>query len=190
MSSPYAQGRQVHLRPIGMPDAPLFVRWMNDPDVTRYLARVLPMTMEEEQEWIRKRAEDRSSLVLMIVASPDDAPIGSVGLHAISYLNRRATFGIQIGEREYWNRGFGSEATELMLEIGFERLNLNRVELDVYETNQRAIHVYERAGFRTEGIARQARFWNGRYEDIRRMAVLAEEWRANRSLVAGEVCQT
>jgi RimJ/RimL family protein N-acetyltransferase len=186
----YARGQRLYLRPIEAGDATLFVRWLNDPDVSQYLARSLPLTMEEEQAWIRNRAGDRENLVLVIAAREGARPIGSTGLHAISAVDRKAVFGIQIGEKEYWNRGFGSEATELMVEIAFQRLNLNRVELDVYDTNPRAIRVYERAGFRTEGLARQARFRNGQYVDIRRMAVLAEEWRAKRSPATCEVCQT
>jgi RimJ/RimL family protein N-acetyltransferase len=186
----YARGQRLFLRPVEAGDAALLVRWLNDPEVTQYLARTFPLTMEEEQAWIRNRAGDEKNLVLMIVAREGRRPVGTTGLHALSAVDRKAVFGIQIGEKDCWNRGLGTEATDLMLELAFQRLNLNRVELDVYDTNPRAIRVYERAGFRTEGLARQARFQNGQYVDIRRMAVLAEEWRAKRSPVASEVCQT
>jgi RimJ/RimL family protein N-acetyltransferase len=127
----------------------------------------------------------------MMVAREGDRSVGSVGLHGVSGPNRKAVFGISIGEKEFWNRGFGSEATELALDIGFERLNLNRIELEVYESNPRAVRVYEKAGFVLEGVSRAARWVRGRFENVRRMAILADEWRARKSLAAScEVCQT
>ncbi|MCE9581571.1 MAG: GNAT family N-acetyltransferase [Planctomycetes bacterium] len=191
MNLAYARGPRLDLRPIDAADAPLFVRWLNDPDVTQYLARTLPLTLEEESGLLKARAGDKDNVILVMVVRDGNVPIGSAGLHHISGPDRRGIFGIQIGEPSYWNRGFGSEATELMLEIAFERLNLNRVELSVYDTNARALRVYERAGYRAEGVSRQARFLGGRYVDVRQMAILAEEWRMRKSLVAaGEVCQT
>jgi RimJ/RimL family protein N-acetyltransferase len=187
----YHRGRRLDLRPISLADAETFVRWFNDPDVSQYLGRDLPMSLEEEKKWIESRAGDAANMILVMVHREQQRAIGTVGLHGISGQNRKAVFGIQIGEKEFWNQGLGLEATELMLDVAFDRLNLNRVELEVYETNPRAIKVYDRAGFRAEGVARQGRWIRGRYVDVRRMAVLAEEWRVRKSLTAAsEVCQT
>ena len=187
----YHRGRRLDLRPISLADAETFVRWFNDPDVSQYLGREMPITLEEEKSWIEKRAGDQYNHILVMVHRELRRAIGTVGLHGISGSNRKAVFGIQIGEKEFWNQGLGLEATELMLEIAFDRFNLNRVELDVYETNPRAIRVYDRTGFRAEGVARQGRWIRGRYVDVRHMAVLAEEWRVRKSLAAAsEVCQT
>ena len=191
MDPVYHRGQRLDLRPISMADAEIFVRWFNDPDVSQYLGRDVPITLEEEKKWIESRAGDAHNQILVMVHRAEQRAIGTVGLHGMSGQNRKAVFGIQIGEKEFWNQGLGREATELMLEIAFDRLNLNRVELEVYETNPRAIRVYEHAGFRAEGVARQGRWIRGRYVDVRRMAILAEEWRVRKSLTAAsEVCQT
>lgn len=191
MDPVFARGPRLDLRPVQPSDAELFVRWLNDPDVSQYLARVLPLSLEEERALLASRSNDRDNVLLVLVHREQRRPIGSAGLHGISGHSRKAGFGIQIGEKEFWNQGLGREATELMLEIAFDRLNLNRVELEVYETNPRAIRVYEHAGFSSEGVARQGRWIRGRYVDVRRMAVLAEEWRVRKSLTAAsEVCQT
>ncbi|MEK7466646.1 MAG: GNAT family protein [Planctomycetota bacterium] len=191
MDPVYHRGNRLDLRPISMADAEIFVRWFNDPDVSQYLGRDVPITLEEEKKWIEGRAGDAGNQILVMVHRAERRPIGTVGLHGMAGQNRKAVFGIQIGEKEFWNQGLGREATELTLEIAFDRLNLNRVELEVYETNPRAIRVYERAGYRTEGVARQGRWIRGRYVDVRRMAILAEEWRVRKSLTAAsEVCQT
>jgi len=85
-------------------------------------------------------------------------------------------FGIHIGEEECRGKGYGTEATQLMLSYAFETLNLNRVELGVYDFNKQAIHVYEKAGFIREGIKRQDKFVNGRYADALIYGILASEY--------------
>ena len=94
----------------------------------------------------------------------------------IDHRNRATEFGIMIGEKSYWNQGYGNEAVRLLLKLGFETMNLNRVFLRVFETNPRAIRAYEKAGFKREGRQRQGEWQNGRYIDVLVMSVLREEW--------------
>jgi RimJ/RimL family protein N-acetyltransferase len=103
--------------------------------------------------------------------------IGNTDLHAIEPVTNAAEFGILIGEKEYWNKGYGREATRLMLKHGFEDLNLNRIYLYVFLENARAIKAYESAGFIKEGVLRQAMYKNGLYNDIVLMSVLHSEWK-------------
>jgi len=81
-----------------------------------------------------------------------------------------------IGEKNYWNQGYGTESITLLLKHGFETLNLNRIMLRVYEDNPRAIRCYEKAGFVHEGRLREARYFEGVYRDVMLMSVLRREW--------------
>jgi RimJ/RimL family protein N-acetyltransferase len=103
--------------------------------------------------------------------------IGNTGLHKIESVNRVAEFGIFIGEKSYWHKGCGRDATLLMLKHGFEDLNLNRIFLYVFETNPRAIATYKAAGYVQEGTLREAVYKNGRYINMLLMSVLHSEWR-------------
>jgi RimJ/RimL family protein N-acetyltransferase len=85
--------------------------------------------------------------------------------------------GIFIGDKRYWNKGYGTEVMRLLLRHGFSTLNLNRVFLRVFETNPRAIRSYEKAGFVFEGRMRQAEFIDGKYCDVILMSVLRSEWK-------------
>jgi RimJ/RimL family protein N-acetyltransferase len=85
-----------------------------------------------------------------------------------------------LGEPEEWGKGYGSEATRLVLRYAFETLNLNRVWLHVYEYNERGLRAYEKAGFRREGRLRQEMFRDGRYWDTIVMGILRDEWLAAR----------
>jgi len=173
-------GEKVRLRAIERDDIPRFVKWLNDPEVKQYLTMFWPLSHAEEERWFEKQLDDQNSRVFAI-ETEDGTHIGNIGLHDIDWKNRKATLGIFIGEKDYWNRGYGTDAIKTLLRFAFEELNLNRVQLSVLDFNARAIRCYEKCGFITEGRLRQTLFRNGRYHDELRMAVLREEWDARRT---------
>lgn len=175
-------GERIRLRAIERDDIPRFVEWLNDPDVTAGLTIKLPLASWDETRWFENLANQTAEERPLAVDArlPDNSwkHIGNVGLHQIDWTNRCAVFGVFIGDKAFWNNGYGTEATRLTLQHGFETLNLNRISLQVYETNPRAIHVYDKIGFIPEGRLRQANFRNGRYIDILIMSILHSEWDA------------
>lgn len=102
--------------------------------------------------------------------------LGDVNLVVVSWGSRHAMLGIGILRREYWGRGYGSEAVSLMLRFGFTELNLRRISLSVFEYNTRAVRAYEKAGFQQEGRLRQALQRDGRRWDELFMGILREDW--------------
>jgi RimJ/RimL family protein N-acetyltransferase len=92
---------------------------------------------------------------------------------------RSVEIGIMIGEKDYWNKGHGTEAMRTMCRYGFEELNLNRIWLRVFDTNPRARKAYEKAGFVYEGTLRQAEYKHGRYIDVHIMSILKSDWIKN-----------
>lgn len=172
----YADG--IRLRAVEREDIPTFVRWFNDPEVRRNLLMFAPMSKVSEERWFESRqTRDNDYLFGIEVPVADDWQlIGNVGLHQIDWVHRRCTFGIVIGERTFWERGYGSKATRAALRFAFHTLNLHRVELEVFDFNQRARHVYEKTGFRLEGTRRQALFQDGVYHDEHLMAILRTEF--------------
>ncbi len=175
---------RVRLRAIEREDIPRFVEWLNDPEVTANLLICLPLAAWDEARWFESLAsratEDRP---LAVEARQPGGPwvqIGNVGLHNFNWTVRSAEFGIFIGDKSFWNSGFGTETTRLMVKHGFETLNLNRIGLDVFETNPRAVHVYEKVGFVHEGRRRQAHYRDGQYWDVLQMSILRSEWKVAR----------
>lgn len=114
--------------------------------------------------------------MLMIVDRETDTPIGWSSLFCQAPENRRASLGIIIGERAYWGRGYGTEATRMMLDYGFNVLNLHSVELGVYAFNRRAIRCYEKVGFTRTGVRRESRILAGEKHDTLIMDILASEF--------------
>ncbi len=172
-------GERIRLRAIEKEDLPLFVGWLNDPEVRHGLSLYLPLSHAEEELWFEgllKRAPEERALMIEIDDQGAWLPVGNIGLFGIDWRVRSAEVGIVIGDKSHWNQGYGTETMRLALKHGFETLNLNRIFLRVYEENPRAIHAYEKAGYVYEGCMRQAHYKYGTYSDVHFMSVLREEW--------------
>jgi RimJ/RimL family protein N-acetyltransferase len=172
-------GKRVRLRGSELSDIPNMVRWMNDPEVTRNLLVYTPLSSVDEQIWFETMMKNpKEEHIYMIEVLEDNIwiTVGSTGFHGLDWKNRSAEIGISIGEKKYWNRGYGRDTVRLMLRHAFNDLNLNRVYLNVFETNEPAKKAYLAAGFVEEGRLRQDIFKNGRYIDVFMMSVLRSEW--------------
>lgn len=174
-------GKRIRLRGVEREDLPLFVEWLNDPEVIEGLIFMHPLSLEEEKQWFENLADRPQSerpLAIEIQDGEQWRIIGNCGFHNISQINRSSEVGIFIGDKSLWNYGYGTETMQLLLKHGFETLNLNRISLVVYDDNLRAIRAYEKAGFVLDGRLRQAKYKNGRYGDELIMSVLRTEWDA------------
>lgn len=177
-------GKRVRLRGIEKTDIPRFVEWLNDPEVIAGLSMTIPLSTSQEDAWfdhLRDRPIEEHPLGIEVQTPEGWVLIGNLGLMNIQWKDRLAEVGIFIGEKSYWNQGYGQEAMTLMLQHAFDTLGLNRVYLRVFETNPRAVRSYEKAGFVHEGRMRQAQFQNGRFIDVLLMSVLRSEWQARGS---------
>lgn len=97
-------------------------------------------------------------------------------LEDINWINRTATLGIFIGDKEFRSKGYGTEAIRLILEYGFKYMNLYNIKLDLMEFNERALKCYEKCGFKEYGRRRKCKFVNGKYYDSISMDILADEF--------------
>ena len=189
-------GERIRLRAPERGDIPRFVSWLNDPEVIAGLGVFATFSEADEEVWfdnMLKAPPAQHPLVIEMrvtsnrpasaVSSPPDLmptdvdwiPIGTCSFHEIDWRCRVAEFGIVIGEKRFWNQGYGTEAVKLLAKHGFETLNLHRIWLRVYANNPRAIRSYEKAGFVHEGRMREAMFKNGKYIDVLLMSILEDE---------------
>jgi len=175
MKNPFLIGARIYLRPLERTDVPLLQTWINDQEVIRNLLNFRPMNLQGEEEFLDKVTRDLDLIVLGIALRSDDRLIGDVALHRIQSRDRQAGFGILIGEKAEWSKGYGTEATRLIVRYAFDALNLNRVWLHVLENNQRGQRAYEKVGFKVEGVLRQSAFRGGRYLDTITMGILRGE---------------
>jgi len=167
-------GTLTRLRRIERDDIPTFVRWFADPEVREFLLLNRPISIAEEEQWFVQQLQSQNA-ELFAIETNDGIHIGNIGLHDINWLHRSAEMGIVIGHKQYWGKGYGSDAIRTLLRFAFDEMNLHRVQLTVYEDNARAIRAYEKCGFRHEGRLRDAVYRKGRYYDMLLMSVLSGE---------------
>ena len=172
-------GEKCYLSPCSVEDAEKWAEWDNDLEVAiplgdeAYTQLPLDKTRETIGSIIKKQ-----EYVFSIIELETDNPIGRCVLFGIDKVDRRAMFGIAIGEKAYWNKGYGQDATRLLLDYGFNLLNLNNIMLGVFSYNQRAISCYEKVGFKEIGKRRQARIIGGKKYDVILIDILAEEFQS------------
>jgi RimJ/RimL family protein N-acetyltransferase len=160
--------------------AKLEAQWQRDSEFNR-LADNDPRGLESEKkikEWTEKQLEqgfrpDRYPFSIRALA--DDRLIGFVGLW-LNLIHSEAWVGIGIGERDYWGKGYGTDAMKLVVQYAFEELGLQRVSLGLHEYNARALKSYEKVGFRLEGRTRKDVLREGRRTDTFWMGILRAEW--------------
>ncbi len=135
------------------------------------------ITKSSITSYVKRIENDSERLDLFIIQNETDEIVGEVVLNEIDFDNRVGNIRISLFIDKDLNRGYGTEAMRLVMDYGFGMLNLNRIELEVYSFNSRAIHVYTKLGFKKEGIRRQCLYFNHAYHDAHIMGILADEYK-------------
>ncbi|MDZ4122322.1 MAG: GNAT family protein [Candidatus Cloacimonadaceae bacterium] len=168
-------GEKCYLSPISIDDAEKYTEWVNDLEVGQFVLFSHGIyDLEKEKELLRDLM--KNSMIFAIIENQTNKVIGNCGLNMVNEIHRRATFGIFIGDKTYWGRGVGTEATKLVLDYGFNILNLNNITLEVVAYNNRATRCYEKVGFKYVGTRRNYVYMAGEYHDVMIYDILASEF--------------
>lgn len=174
----FLEGSRIYLRPIEMADERLYRIWFSDESIRTKLETYWPITETFERKYVENVGADQTGMSFVIVLKKTGQPVGGAGFRFIKWKDRTCEFGIAVGETELQGQGIGTEATLLVLRYCFRTLNLNRVQLGVWDSNERAIRCYERIGFTLEGCQREHGFVDGRYVNHLIYGMLAREFDA------------
>ena len=174
----FLDGQNIDLCPVRMLDLQKYIEWFNDRELNELLLMHRPYTVEQEKTTLERIVNTpiAEGLYLGIWLKDPRKLIGNCSLHAMDRQNQSAEFGIAIGDKDYWSKGYGREVTKMMVDYGFRTLNLNRIQLYVWQDNERAIKCYESCGFVKEGVLRQKRWIAGRWKNEVVMSVLRSEY--------------
>jgi len=172
----FRKGNKVILRPILEEDVPHFFTWINDPEVSRLLGRTMPISLEQEKEWFQNNLKESKKFNLAIVDAEKNLLIGSIGVHAIDYVSGLGTTGAVIGNKDYWGKGYGTEAKMLLLEFLFHQLNLRKIYSEVLGFNERSINYSLKCGYVKEATFPNHFYRDGEYWDKIVLALYREQW--------------
>ncbi len=171
-------GTKCYLSPINIEDAEKYCDWLNDLEVGINLLTFSQQLSLEREKNILEDMVKNNSLIFAIIESDSDKLIGNCSIFSVSQLNRKAEVGIFIGDKHFWGKGYGTEALSLLVDYGFNILNLNSILLEVFSYNDRAIKCYKKVGFKEIGRRREALIRAGKKYDEIYMDILAAEFKS------------
>lgn len=175
----FLEGKSLYLRILEETDIyGNYKYWLNNEEVCIGNSHHrFPTTVENLKKYINESNDSLNKIVLAIVDKQTDRHIGNISLQNINYINRSAEFAILIGEKDYWGQGIAREAGSLLIEHGFNCLNLNRIYCGTYSNNLGMQRVAKSLGFIEEGILREADYKEGSYIDVINYGLLRSEFR-------------
>jgi RimJ/RimL family protein N-acetyltransferase len=159
-------GGKVILRPLEKRDLDKSLEWLTDPLVNKYLSQNFKdLTVKQEEQWFNYIKESRQDMVFAILEKKSDKHIGNCALHKIDPSRKTCELGIVIGEKDYWDRGYGTDAVKVLIGFAVGDMELTKIRLNVYTYNHRAIKVYENCGFKLIRVLKRNHLFNGKYWD-------------------------
>ncbi len=168
-------GERLYLSPVNIDDAEKYIQWMNDKAVSGYFAQYYSIVAStNEMKWLFEPGSDMQRYAMVLLEG--DVMIGCISLQNIDHRNRNAFMGIFIGEEECRSKGFGAEAIRLLLDYGFNTMNLHNIMLSVHADNIGGISCFKKVGFKEAGKRRDWVFKDGKYVDQIYMDILESEF--------------
>jgi ribosomal-protein-alanine N-acetyltransferase len=171
------EGERILLRALTPADIPVWHAWFNSREVTEHINKgAFPVTPEVQADHLRSLEKSRTDVQLGIEWKESGELIGVVGIHKIDWIHRHGDISIIIGDARAWGKGLATETIGLMVDHGFEKLNLHKITAGMWASNEGSRRTFEKNGFVLEGTLRENFFYKDRYVDEYRMGLLREEW--------------
>ena len=174
------EGEKVRLRSLELSDLDAIMKHWNNLETRHNTGRATPDSRQDREDFIRnswKLRMEGKGYIFAIEVKDTKEFLGHGSINILRNRTWSAGLGIFIYNKENWDKGYGTDAMEVLVNFGFNYINLHRIELGVYPSNKRAIHVYKKLGFQEIGRKRENRFMNGKYTDEILMDILQREWR-------------
>ena len=178
MRHPFIIGENIYLRGLQKSDLEGdYFDWLNDAEVTKFMdSGVFPNTIEKMEEFYRNTVMSSNNVIFAIVDKETDKHIGNIKLGPINWITGIATLGIMIGNKEFWGKGYGTEAIKLVLDYAFKRLNLHKVTAGIAAIHQASIKAFQGAGFEIEAQLKSQFFLDGKYYDSLYLGITREDY--------------
>lgn len=172
------EGKKIRLREYRKSDVEAAQNYINDKELKKNLNPGIPFpyTLQDEEKWFESNTALKDTYNFAIETLDDNIYIGGCGINQVDWKNSNVEIGIFIGDKEYWNKGYGTDAMNVLIRFIFNEMNINKIKLNVYSFNKRAMRCYEKCGFITEGVLRKELYREGNYHDIIVMGLLKEEY--------------
>lgn len=162
------KGKRIYLREVRVSDVnEKYYRWLNDPEVSRYLeTRFVSQSMENILEFVKSKSGSPNEPFFAICLKEDNNHIGNIKLGPINWNHRNADVSLIIGEKNCWGKGYATEAIKLVTSYAFHELNINKLKAGCYAENLGSARAFKKCGYRQEGLLKGHVFNNGKETDL------------------------
>jgi RimJ/RimL family protein N-acetyltransferase len=173
-------GNLVGLRAVEKEDLELLKNWRNNSDFRKNFREVRELSITDQELWLDSLNRTKHiNFMFVIVRLEDNKPIGAGGLLYINWINRAADFSFYIGENSLYvdDNGYSLEATRLLIEYGFNNLNLNKIWMELYEFDLKKLEFFkQKFNFIEDGTLRDNCYENGKYYDSYIISILKKDY--------------
>ena len=161
---------KIKLKPLELKDVDNIMTWVNDLEVTKNLQHFNKnFTKKDEVAYVKKLLTSKNDFVFSVFDGSNY--VGQCGIHQIAWENKLGRLSLII-KQEFWNKGYAQKVLPMLINQAFKKLGLHKVSLIHWKENKKADHLYKKIGFKKEGLLKDEYFWQGRYHDMVRMAIL------------------
>ena len=175
----FLKGRKVNLRPICKEtDMEIALRGANDPELRKFVINSFPISREAEADWYDRNSKQRPDEFVLAIETKEGQYLGNIGANHIDWINRVATTGTFIFQKDCLGKGYGTEAKMLLLNYLFKTLNLRKICSKAKSFNKRSVNYSLKCGYKIEGVKKKQFFHNGKYHDEIMLAVFSHDWPA------------
>jgi len=177
LDRPFLIGEKVYLRPLDMNDVnPQYLHWVNDEEVIKNLAITRPSTIGSLESFVMTHIESSNFYFFAIIEKETNKHIGNIKIGPINWTNRTSNFGIMLGDKSSWGKGYANDSFKLIFKYSFMTLNLNKLWDIAVGSNIASIKSLERSGAKVEANLKEHSFKNGKYEDCVVVSITAKEF--------------
>lgn len=177
MAISFIEGEKINLSPPNLDHVNLYTKWMNNPQVRKYMRYNIPQTIDEVKKLFEQKKEEvKRDIFFEIWHKKDNKPIGFVGFIRIDWFTRNAHIFYLIGDTDYWGQNIATEAGKLVVNYGFSELNLHKITARTFIPNKAALRVAEKIGFKHEITLKKEAYIDGEYVDLLNSVIFKDEW--------------
>jgi hypothetical protein len=176
------KGKKVGLRALEKEDLAILKDWRNIPSFRRNFREVRELSQYNQEKWFERTSASPNDFMFVIVRLSDNLPLGACGLLYTNWIIRSADLSFYIGFEEKYidDKGYAEEAAKLLLEYGFNNLNLNKVWTELYEFDSRKLNFFKKKfGFKEDACLRDNCFEDGKYWNSYIVSLLSKEYKKN-----------
>ncbi len=175
---PFIEGEKINLTAANLEHANLYTKWKNDPKNRKYSINPIPQSVEEMKKSLEpKKQEVKEDIFFEIWHKKDNIPIGFIDFIRIGWYNRSALIFLMIGELKYWGQGIASEGVKLLVNYGFNELNLHKISAEILAPDKASIRVFEKNSFNFEIRLEKEVFYDGKFVDKLSYVIFKKDWR-------------